>query len=89
MRTHHAISDMDNRLLLHHDLLNRIQARTEFLRQVEQAPQVYASMVVEVVRRRLFSQDYMKVWVCILKCVGSVMSYVMMCVESLYGTVWY
>lgn len=61
MGTHHLVNDMDNKLVLHYDLLNRIHVRAEFLQQVERAPQVYAAMVVEVARRRLFSQHYMKV----------------------------
>ncbi|KAL8606380.1 hypothetical protein ACOMHN_020534 [Nucella lapillus] len=60
MQIHQAISTVDSNLLLHHDLLRRIHRRAQFLQQVEQSPQVYALMVVEVVRRRLFSDYYIK-----------------------------
>ncbi|KAK7099647.1 RB1-inducible coiled-coil protein 1-like isoform X2 [Littorina saxatilis] len=60
METHHLVNDMDNKLMLYYDWLNRIKRRTEFLQQVEQSPKVYAAMVVEVVRRQLFSQHYLK-----------------------------
>ena len=63
MGTHHLVNDMDNKLVLYYDWLNRIHVRAEFLQQVERAPHVYAAMVVEVARRRLFSQHYMKVLV--------------------------
>jgi hypothetical protein len=55
------MSDMDCSLVLYHNMLNRIKTRANFLRQVERAPNVYAAMVVEVARRRLFSHHYLKV----------------------------
>jgi hypothetical protein len=55
------MSDMDCSLVLYHDMLNRIKTRANFLRQVEKAPEVYAAMVVEVARRRLFSHHYLRV----------------------------
>ena len=61
MKTHHLIMDVDNKLVMYLDLLNRIRTRWQFLRQVEISPQVYAAMVVETARRRDFSCFYTKV----------------------------
>lgn len=60
MYVQRTVNSMDNKLWLYHDNLDRIKTRAGLLRQVETAPQAYASMIVEVVRRRLFSQHYMK-----------------------------
>ncbi|KAK7489013.1 hypothetical protein BaRGS_00019674 [Batillaria attramentaria] len=62
MYVQRTVNSMDNKLWLYHDNVDRIKTRAGLLHQVETAPMAYASMIVEVVRRRLFSQHYMK-WV--------------------------
>lgn len=60
MYVQRTVNTMDNKLWLYHDNMDRIKARAGLLRQVESAPQTYAAMVVEVARRRLFSQRHLK-----------------------------
>merc|ERR1711892_846484 len=47
-------------LVLYHEELRRLSRRSEVMEQLHLAPSIYLATVVEVVRRRSFSQQYLK-----------------------------
>lgn len=55
------ICDVDGKLMIYHENLKRLKKRLDILKQIHEAPQVYAKLVVEVVRRRKFSTQFLKV----------------------------
>ncbi len=55
------VSDTDNKLVIHHDTLKKLRRRLEIIDQMHSAPTVYCAAVVEVVRRRRFS-DHFQEW---------------------------
>ncbi|XP_056017602.1 RB1-inducible coiled-coil protein 1-like isoform X2 [Ostrea edulis] len=54
------ICDVDGKLMIYHDNLKRLRKRLDILKQIHNAPQMYAKLVVEVVRRRKFSTQFLK-----------------------------
>jgi len=56
-----SICDLDNKLVIRHETLRKIRHRLEIIRQIVDAPDVYCRALVEVVRRRRFSQQYSRV----------------------------
>jgi len=53
-----SICDLDNRLIIRHETLKKIRHRVEIIRQIFDSPMLYCRALVEVVRRRRFSQRY-------------------------------
>ncbi|KAK6179560.1 hypothetical protein SNE40_011889 [Patella caerulea] len=54
------ICDVDGKLTIYHESLRRLHKQLDIMRQIEEAPKVYAQLVVEVVRRRMFSLQFME-----------------------------
>ncbi|CAC5407515.1 RB1CC1 [Mytilus coruscus] len=52
------ICDIDGKLIIYHENLKRLRKRLEVLKQIHDAPNIYACLVVEVVRRRRFSSTF-------------------------------
>lgn len=52
------ICDVDGKLMIYHENLKRLRKRLEVLKQIHDAPSIYAYLVVEVVRRRKFSSTF-------------------------------
>ena len=52
------ICDVDGKLIIYHENLKRLRKRLEVLKQIHDAPNIYAFLVVEVVRRRKFSSTF-------------------------------
>lgn len=61
MYVERTICDVDSKLVLHHETLKKLRKRLEILQQMHNAPTIYCSAVVEVVRRRDFSRHFLKV----------------------------
>lgn len=59
------ISKLDSDLIYHLKTLRILECNLELLNQIRAAPQVYADMVVEAARRRVFSARFLQVrfWV--------------------------
>lgn len=55
-----SISDLDSKLLFHHRCFRRLKHHLVIIEQIHHAPTVYVTAVTEVVRRRLFSNGFMK-----------------------------
>jgi len=55
------ICDVDGKLIIYHENLKRLRKRLEVLKQIHDAPNIYAFLVVEVVRRRKFSSTFTEV----------------------------
>lgn len=55
------ICDVDGKLIIYHENLKRLRKRLEVLKQIHDAPDIYAQLVVEVVRRRKFSGTFSEV----------------------------
>lgn len=55
------ICDIDGKLIIYHENLKRLRKRLEVLKQIHDAPNIYACLVVEVVRRRRFSSTFTEV----------------------------
>ena len=56
-----SICDLDNKLVIRHETLKKIRHRVEIIRQIYDSPTIYCRALVEVVRRRRFSQRYLLV----------------------------
>ena len=56
-----SICDVDSKLVLHHDTLKKLKRRLEIMQQMHNAPSLYCSAIVEVVRRRSFSRHFIQV----------------------------
>ncbi|XP_069127749.1 RB1-inducible coiled-coil protein 1-like isoform X2 [Argopecten irradians] len=54
------ICDVDGKLMIYHENLKRLRKRLDILRQIYEAPRVYAQLVVEVVRRKKFASFFTK-----------------------------
>ncbi|KAK3089239.1 hypothetical protein FSP39_002034 [Pinctada imbricata] len=54
------IVDVDGKLMIYNENLKRLRKRLDILKQIHDAPEVYAQLVVEVVRRREFSVQFSK-----------------------------
>ncbi|XP_033736937.1 RB1-inducible coiled-coil protein 1-like [Pecten maximus] len=54
------ICDVDGKLMIYHENLKRLRKRLDILRQIYEAPRVYAQLVVEVVRRKKFASFFSK-----------------------------
>lgn len=52
------IVGVDGKIIMYNDCLIRLCKELEILRQVHHAPEIYASAVIEVVRRKSFSQAF-------------------------------
>ena len=55
------LTDKDNKLMIHQATLRKLKRRLSILEQMAAAPGIYASAVVEVVRRRSFSKNFLEV----------------------------
>lgn len=53
--------DSNHKLIIYHENLKRLQRYLEVLQQIHLTPTTYLNAVVEVVRRREFSQAYLLV----------------------------
>ncbi|OXU25019.1 hypothetical protein TSAR_004978 [Trichomalopsis sarcophagae] len=53
------IDEIDSKLVMYNDSLTRLCKELEILRQVHLTPSMYVSAVIEVVRRRNFSQSFL------------------------------
>ncbi len=56
-----SISDMDSKLMIHRETLKKLMRKVDIVQQLHNAPDLYALAVVEVVRRKAFSQTFMQV----------------------------
>lgn len=56
-----SISDLDSKLLFHHRCFRRLKHHLIIIEQIHHAPSVYVTAVTEVVRRKLFSNSFLKV----------------------------
>ncbi|KAL3869401.1 hypothetical protein ACJMK2_042086 [Sinanodonta woodiana] len=54
------ISDVDGKLMIYHESLKRLCKRLDILQQINDAPQVYAQLIVEAVRRKQFSSQFLQ-----------------------------
>ena len=54
------MSEHAQKLILYHEELRRLSRRLEVMEQLHLAPSIYLATLVEVVRRRSFSQQYLK-----------------------------
>ncbi|XP_076341080.1 RB1-inducible coiled-coil protein 1-like [Tachypleus tridentatus] len=54
------ISDLDNKLSIYHENLKRLKRHLDVVEQIHLTPQVYIAAVVEVVRRRKFSTEFLQ-----------------------------
>lgn len=55
------ICDVDGKLTIYLGNLRRLRKRLDILQQVQDAPKVYAHLVIEVVRRKKFSTKFLSV----------------------------
>ncbi|XP_067123333.1 RB1-inducible coiled-coil protein 1 isoform X2 [Centruroides vittatus] len=55
-----TICDVENRLMMYHDILKRLKKYLEVVEQIHLAPKVYLTAVAEVVRRRNFSRLFVQ-----------------------------
>ena len=55
------ICDVDGKLTIYLGNLKRLKKRLDILQQVHDAPKVYALLVIEVVRRKMFSTKFLSV----------------------------
>lgn len=67
MYVENKMVEVGNKLIIYHESLKRLRRHLEVLQQIHLAPQMYISAVVEVVRRRTFSQAFL-VWASNLAC---------------------
>ncbi|XP_071802766.1 RB1-inducible coiled-coil protein 1-like [Asterias amurensis] len=58
MYVEQQISAVHSKMLVYHENLKRLRKRLEIVRQVYAAPKLYASAIVEVYRRRLYSSHF-------------------------------
>ena len=56
-----TVCDVDGKLVIYHENLKKLKRKLEIIQQMCDAPRVYVSAVVEVVRRRHFSQHFLRV----------------------------
>ncbi|XP_071555260.1 uncharacterized protein Atg17 isoform X2 [Temnothorax nylanderi] len=67
MYVENKMVEVGNKLIIYHESLKRLRRHLEVLQQIHLAPEMYMSAVVEVVRRRTFSQAFL-VWASNLAC---------------------
>ncbi|KAL6257400.1 hypothetical protein P5V15_010972 [Pogonomyrmex californicus] len=67
MYVENKMVEVGNKLIIYHESLKRLRRHLDVLQQIHLAPQMYLSAVVEVVRRRTFSQAFL-VWASNLAC---------------------
>ena len=56
-----TICDVDGKLVIYHENLKKLKRKLEIIQQIHDAPDLYAKAVVEVVRRKEFTQTFMEV----------------------------
>ncbi|XP_017874895.1 PREDICTED: RB1-inducible coiled-coil protein 1 isoform X1 [Drosophila arizonae] len=56
-----AMSEYDNRLLFYHRCLRRAERHLSIIEQIHRAPSTYVAAVTEVVRRKIFSDEF-RLW---------------------------
>ena len=61
MYVEQSICEIDNKLLMYHESVKRLQKHLKIVQQIHLAPQLYLSAVREVVRRRNFSKTFLEV----------------------------
>lgn len=57
---HQIIQSGDSKVLLNSERIRKLRRQLELLRQIHDAPNIYALTVVEVMRRRLFSAEFLE-----------------------------
>ncbi|XP_046746748.1 RB1-inducible coiled-coil protein 1 isoform X2 [Diprion similis] len=67
MYVENKMMEVDGKLVMYHESLKRLRRHLEVLQQIHLAPKMYMCAVVEVVRRRTFSQAFL-VWASNLAC---------------------
>ncbi|XP_029160283.1 RB1-inducible coiled-coil protein 1 isoform X2 [Nylanderia fulva] len=67
MYVENKMVEVGNKLIIYHESLKRLRRHLEVLQQIHLAPQMYISAVIEVVRRRTFSEAFL-VWASNLAC---------------------
>ncbi|XP_011256931.1 RB1-inducible coiled-coil protein 1 isoform X2 [Camponotus floridanus] len=67
MYVENKMVEVGNKLIIYHESLKRLRRHLEVLQQIHLAPEMYISAVIEVVRRRTFSQAFL-VWASNLAC---------------------
>ena len=55
------ICDVDSRLVIHHETLKKLKRKLEIIMQMYNAPELYARAVVEVVRRKAYTDTFLRV----------------------------
>ena len=60
LRLQSQMADHGQKLVLYQEELRRLSRRLEVMEQLHLAPSIYLATLVEVVRRRSFSQQYLK-----------------------------
>ena len=60
LRLQKQMAEHDKNLVLYREELRRLSRRLEVMEQLHLAPSIYLATLVEVVRRRSFSQQYLK-----------------------------
>ncbi|XP_052834792.1 LOW QUALITY PROTEIN: RB1-inducible coiled-coil protein 1 [Drosophila gunungcola] len=53
-----GMSEFDNRLLFNHRCLRRAERHISIIEQIHRAPSIYVAAVAEVVRRKIFSDEF-------------------------------
>jgi RB1-inducible coiled-coil protein 1 len=57
----HSVSETGNKLTVYKERLRRLRSQLEVVEQIHVAAEIYGEAVVEVVRRKKFSESYRKV----------------------------
>lgn len=60
MYVERTMCDVDNKLVIYHENLKRLRRHLEVVQQIHLAPRVYLLSIAEVVRRKLFSRNFMQ-----------------------------
>ena len=80
-----SVCDVDSKLMIHHETLKKLKRKLEIIHQMAEAPYVYASAIVEVVRRKIFTTRFLDVsWnlFVLFCCICHVYFYLMCCQVS-------
>ncbi|KAH8295084.1 hypothetical protein KR018_007061 [Drosophila ironensis] len=58
VRIENCMSEFDNRMLFNHRCLRRAERHISIIEQIHRAPSIYVAAVAEVVRRKIFSDEF-------------------------------
>ena len=61
MYVEESICEIDGKLVIHHETLKKLKRKLEIVQQMNVAADVYASAIVEVVRRKTFTEHFLEV----------------------------